>query len=155
MTEPQNLRGGQPTGWLAGVWQLLAFWAQDSGGQRVYPFGREARGRLIYEANGRMAVQMMNPQRPQFPSGDPLLSSEAEVRAAFGGYTAYYGTYTVHPEEQVVVHHIEVSLLPNWVGTEQRRHFTWDGNHLTLQGPLRLGGVFWEVSLVWERLPDL
>jgi hypothetical protein len=138
---------------LAGTWKLISFHSKDSNGQTTYPFGKEAQGRLIYEPDGRLAVQVMNPNRPRFASGDPLVTSEAEVRAAFDGYTAYYGTYSVNPDEKTIVHHIEVALLPNWVGTDQRRDFEFDGKYLTLKGPLTLGGVQGVVSLVWERLP--
>ena len=118
---------------LVGSWKLLSFHSQDS--------------------SGRMAVQLMDPHRPGFASDDPLVTSEAEVRAAFGGYTAYFGTYSVNPDEQTIVHHIEAALLPNWVGTDQLRQFEFDGKVLTLKGPLLLGGVLGVVSLVWERLP--
>jgi hypothetical protein len=138
---------------LAGTWKLVSFHIKDSSGQTAYPFGKDAQGRLIYEPGGRMAVQLMNPNRPRFASDDPLVTSEAEVRAAFGGYTAYYGTYSVIPDQQTIVHHIDVALLPNWVGTDQRRHFAFDGKYLTLQGDLLLGGVQGVVCLVWERLP--
>jgi hypothetical protein len=138
---------------LAGVWNLVSLCAQDPSGETGYPFGRHAQGRLIYEPNGRMAVQLMDPNRPRFTSDDPMVSSKAEVRAAFGGYTAYYGTYFVNPDEQTIVHHIEAALLPNWVGTDQPRQFEFDGKYLTLKGPLLLGGVQRVVSLVWERLP--
>jgi hypothetical protein len=138
---------------LVGSWKLLSFHSQDASGRRAYPFGQEAQGRLLYEPDGRMAVQLMNPTRPRFTSDDPLVTSEAEVRAAFGGYTAYYGTYSVNPDEQTIVHHIEAALLPNWVETDQQRHFEFDGKVLTLKGPLLLGGVQGVVSLVWERLP--
>jgi len=138
---------------LVGAWKLISFHIKDSSGQTAYPFGKDAQGRLIYEPDGRMAVQLMNPNRPRFTSNDPLVTSEAEVRAAFGGYTAYYGTYSVNPDEQTIVHHIEAALLPNWVGTDQRRDFEFNGKYLTLQGPLLLGGVQGVVSLVWERLP--
>jgi hypothetical protein len=136
-----------------GSWKLISFHSLDSSGRIAYPFGKEAQGRLIYEPDGRMAVQLMNPNRPGFASDDPLVTSETEVRAAFGGYTAYYGTYSVNPDEQTIVHHIEAALLPNWVGTDQVRHFEFDGKVLTLKGPLLLGGVQGVVSLVWERLP--
>jgi hypothetical protein len=138
---------------LAGSWKLVSFNIKDSNGQITYPFGQNAQGRLIYEPDGRMAVQLMDPSRPNFTSDDPLVTSEAELRAAFGGYTAYYGTYSVNSDDKTIVHHIEAALLPNWVGTDQRRDFEFDGNHLTLKGPLLLGGVQGVVSLVWERLP--
>jgi hypothetical protein len=138
---------------LVGSWKLVSCHLKDSRGQTSYPFGQEAQGRLIYDAAGRMALQLMNPNRPRFTAADPLVTSEAEVRAAFGGYTAYYGTYSVNPDARTITHHIEAALLPNWVGTEQPRHFEFDGKFLTLQGPLLLGGVQGVVSLVWERLP--
>jgi hypothetical protein len=138
---------------LLGSWKLISFHLKDSSGQTAYPFGKDAQGRLIYEADGRMAVQLMNPNRPGFTSDDTMATSEAEVRAAFDGYTAYYGTYSVNPDEQTIVHHLEAALLPNWVGTDQRRHFEFDEKYLTLKGPLLLGGVQGVVSLVWERLP--
>jgi hypothetical protein len=138
---------------LVGSWKLVCFYSQDTNGRVSYPFGKDARGRITYEPNGRMAVQLMDSNRPRFTTDDPLVTSETEVRAAFGGYTAYYGTYSVNPDERTIVHHIEAALLPNWIGTDQRRHFEFDGKYLTLKGPLRLGGVQGVVKLVWERLP--
>jgi hypothetical protein len=138
---------------LDGSWKLISFHSKDSNGQTTYPFGKDAQGRLIYGPDGRLAVQLMNPNRPRFASDDPLVTSEAEVRAAFDGYTAYYGTYSVNHDEKAIMHHIEVALLPNWVGTDQRRDFEFDGKYLTLKGELLLGGAKRVVSLVWERLP--
>lgn len=139
---------------FVGTWKLVSFSAKLPSGQIVYPFGKNAQGRLIYEPSGRMEVQIMNSNRPRFSSEDLLLTTEHEVRAAFGGYAAYYGTYSHNPEEGIIVHHIETALIPNWVGTDQIRHFDYDGECLRLKGPLMLGGVQAEVSLAWERLPD-
>lgn len=143
--------GGEAASRLAGTWRLVSFHSRDSSGLITYPFGQDAQGRLIYESNGRMAVQLMDPRRPPFKTDDPLATSEAEVRAAFGGLTAYYGTYTVDPGAGTIVHHIESAHIPNWAGTDQLRHFEYDGKRLTLKGPLRLGGVMGTVSLVWEK----
>jgi len=126
---------------LVGSWKLISFHFKDSSGQTAYPFGKDAQGRLIYEPNGRMAVQLMNPNRPRFASGDPLLTTEAEVRAAFDRYAAYYGSYSVDQSEGIILHHVEAALMPNWVGTDQVRQFEFDGKYLTLKAPLLLGGV--------------
>ena len=137
---------------FAGTWKLVSFHSQGLDGEIVYPLGKDAKGRLHYEAGGRMAVQIMNPKRPRFSLGDPLRSSESEVRAAFDGYVAYYGTYSVNEDAGTMVHYIEAALLPNWVGTEQLRHFDYDGKFLVLKGPLTMDGVKGIVNLVWERL---
>lgn len=34
-----------------------------------------------------------------------------------------------------MVHHVETSLYPNWVGTAQKRFFTIDGKRLTIWTP--------------------
>ncbi len=138
---------------LVGAWKLVSVTARDSGGNVSYPLGTNAQGVLTYHDNGRMAVQIMNPDRAKFASNDPQLTTEPEVRAAFDGYVAYYGTYTVKPDEGIVVHHVDGALIPNWVGSDQVRHFKLDGNRLTISGPLKLGGVDQTMSLVWERLP--
>ncbi len=50
---------------------------------------------LIYDASEHVPAQMMRAGRPRFGSGDQLKGTDAEVRAAFEGYLAYFGEYTV------------------------------------------------------------
>ena len=58
-------------------------------------------------------MQLMASGRPTFKAGDRLGGSDSEVRAAFEGYHAYFGRYSVDHERGVVQHHIEV--IPLWV----------------------------------------
>jgi len=52
-----------------------------------------------------------------------------------------------------VVHRIEVSLFPNWVGESQERAYRLEGDRLTLSTPLMLvGGRRLSTHLVWERV---
>jgi len=137
---------------LVGVWRLVSLTSEDADGRVGYPFGPHARGRLVYRADERMEVQLTDPDRPAFANDDPRLASAAEVRAAFDGYMAYYGTYSVDFREQAVVHLVEAALIPNWVGRSEVRRFELAGDRLTLKGPLVLDGVSLVVSLVWERV---
>jgi hypothetical protein len=60
----------------------------------------------------------------------------------------------VDPRNEIVVHHVEVSLTPDWAGGDQVRHYKLEGNRLTLTTPPTLfGGVEQVTTLVWERLP--
>jgi hypothetical protein len=34
---------------LVGSWKLISFHTQDPGGQKIYPFTKDAQGRLIYD----------------------------------------------------------------------------------------------------------
>jgi hypothetical protein len=139
---------------FVGAWRLISYSAVASSGETFYPMGRNARGRIIYDAGGRMAVQLANPDRAAFAAGDSRAATDAEVRAAFDSYLAYFGAYTVHADQGFVVHHLEMSLLPNWTGGDQVRYFDLHGDRLTLNTPpILLGGVERVSTLVWERLP--
>ena len=138
---------------VIGSWKLVSFNIRDQLGNTTFPFSKDAQGRITYEANGRMAVQVLNPNRPKLSTQDPLAAPEAEIRTAFGEFTAYYGTFSVNAAKKTITHHIEAALLPNWSGTTQERHFEFDGTRLSLSGPLLIGGVQGTVNLVWERLP--
>jgi Lipocalin-like domain len=73
------------------------------------------------------------------------------------GVVAYAGRYTFHGDR--VVHHVELSLFPNWVGSDQERSVELAGDRLTLSaGPLLLAGTKQVPRLVWKRVdptPDV
>jgi hypothetical protein len=139
---------------FVGTWRLASYSAVTSSGETIYPMGPNVRGRIIYDAVGRMAVQLGDPGRAPFATGDPDSAADAEVRAAFGGYLAYFGTYTLDPGRGIVVHHLEMSLNPNWMAGDQVRYFGLQEGRLTLKTPPMVsGGVERVATLVWEKLP--
>jgi hypothetical protein len=86
----------------------------------------------------------------RFASSDPSAGTALEKKAAFDGYQAYWGTYTVNEEEGTVTHHLEGSLFPNWVGTDRKRFFEISGDRLALKFPL--AGGQGSSLLIWEHL---
>lgn len=94
----------------------------------------------------------MRPERPAFISNDLRKGTPEEVRAAFDGYVAYFGTYEVSEEEGTVTHNIRGSLFPNWIGQNQKRFFEFTGNRLTLKtAPIPTAETAVTGILVWER----
>jgi hypothetical protein len=85
-------------------------------------------------------------------SGRPAeaATTEAARAAAFQGYLGYFGAYTVDAQKRTVVHHVAGSSLPNWIGSEQVRHygFSSDGRQLTLS---LMSGERITQTLTWER----
>jgi hypothetical protein len=68
-----------------------------------------------------------------------------------GGLVAYAGRYSFHGDR--VIHHVELSLFPNWVGTDQQRSVELSGDRLILSAsPLLLAGTQQVPRLVWERV---
>jgi len=84
---------------FVGVWKLVASEVKLSDGRTAYPYGKDAVGMLVYDKQGHMSDHLMNPDRPLFFSGDIRNGTPEEIKAAFDGYAAYFGTYEV--DEQV------------------------------------------------------
>ena len=108
---------------FTGTWRLLACEGQWSDGRITRPYGDNPSGQLMYDGNGHFAGQIMARERPAFATGNLLKGSDAEVRAAFEGYVAYYGRYTVDEAEGLMIHEVEGSFFPNWTGERQVRRF--------------------------------
>ena len=135
-----------------GVWRLVSYQAIMPDGSVRHPLGEDPVGRLTYDAEGRMAVQFMRRERPSFASGEMRGGTPEEMKTAFHGYVAYYGTYSADEAAGTVTHHIKASLFPNWVGQSQQRTFELTGDRLTLTTPpTPAAGGLVTLVLEWER----
>jgi hypothetical protein len=122
-------------------------------GARSRTFGESPSGLLVYSPEGFMSAQIMRAGRVPFAEADRLRGSDPEVRAAFEGYIAYAGTFDVDELSGVVVHRVTISLLPNWIGTEQVRRYELSGDALTLRPlPYRIAGKTRTAELTWQRV---
>jgi hypothetical protein len=134
-----------------GAWELESF-VFRMGATPVYPAGNNAVGLLIYHADGSMAAQIMRVDRPPIEAGDQQRATDSEARAAFEGYLAYYGPYSIDEAGGKVVHHVAGSLYPNWVGTDQVRLFEFEDEQLVLSTePLHFGGQEVRAFMRWNR----
>ncbi|MFY1830961.1 lipocalin-like domain-containing protein [Myxococcus fulvus] len=138
---------------LVGAWKLVSLENVQPDGRRNHPFGIHLLGRLMYDAQGNMSVQLMRRDRAPFESPDPLASQAEETKAAMDGSAVYFGTYSVDEETRVVSHAIEGSLFPNWTGSVQRRHALVEGEKLSLRTePMSIGGSSAVMVLTWRRV---
>jgi len=136
-----------------GTWRLVTSEFRTSDGRVTYPLGENAVGLLIYDGGGRMAAQLMRLDRPEFASGDMRGGTPDEFKAAADGYVAYFGTYEVDDQKGTVIHHVDASLFPNWIGQDQVRYFEFSTDRLTLKTlPFLSGGGEITGVLVWKRL---
>ncbi|MCP4108951.1 MAG: lipocalin-like domain-containing protein [Desulfobacteraceae bacterium] len=135
---------------FVGVWKLISCEFRNSDGHVSYPYGKGATGYIMYNEGGYMSVAIMNADRPGFDAGDLFRGTDEEKVAAASTYLSYCGRYDIL--ENKVIHHIEVSLFPNWVGTDQVRNFEFDGDRLTLStDPFLAHGLQQSGHLIWKR----
>jgi len=137
---------------LIGTWILVSLNNVREDGSRFSPVGSNPKGILIYDATGRMSVQIMGTERARFAAGNFLEGTAEENKAAVHGTISYFGTYTIDEASHTVTHHIESSLFPNWDGTDQRRTYTLAGDELELTTPpVAFPGGSSVGHLVWKR----
>ncbi len=97
-----------------------------------------------------MTVTLVGADRESLSTDDVLGGSEAERAEAYSSYIAYCGTYEV--EGNVVIHRVQMSLFPNWVGSAQERYFELSGDELVLRSvPVEVGGRLVVSELRWIR----
>jgi hypothetical protein len=61
---------------------------------------------------------------------------------------AYYGTYKILADSNLIIHNIKACSFPNWVGQNQIRHFEFKNNKLILTTPA-ISSVQFE--LTWQK----
>jgi hypothetical protein len=137
-----------------GAWRLVSTeYHTDDGAPAESPYGPEPQGLLIYDAHGSMSAQLAQKGRTPFAINDRMKGTPEEIKAAFQTYQAYYGRYKIDEREHVVTHTVVQALLPNWVGTEQRREYRFkDGKLILRTPPIVIGGKRLTGELVWEKI---
>ncbi len=140
---------------LVGSWRLVD-WTVSIGDRSRRPWGGKATGLLTYTADGRMWAALMAADREHMPTRT-LSEAPAGMRAAAAsGFVTYAGSFSLDGDD--VIHHVEVSLLPNYVGNDERRHVEWidtkSGFDLALTTPPAetLSGRLVVEKLHWTRI---
>jgi hypothetical protein len=140
---------------LEGRWKLLA--AEDlrpDGSVARYPWGQHPVGSIVVE-RGACYLQIMSSDTPSFASG---ASAPAEQMKAtlLSSYIAYSGPCIVDEKVGSVTLKVEAAWRPDYVGTEQKRFFTFENGKL-LFGPapnsIRSGSETLTRRLTLERIP--
>jgi hypothetical protein len=136
---------------ILGAWKLVSYNAESEGSVDE-PLGQDPVGIIMYTPDGYMSAQLMRRDRPAYARAITGGGTSEQMASAAAGYLCYTGPYTLDEAADVVHHHVEVSLLPNWVGGVQVRHGHLDGDRLTLSAEVTSRkGVSTTHVLVWRR----
>ena len=137
---------------IVGTWKLVSTEeVMKDGTTRPYPsFGPHAKGFLMYQREGYMCAELMNPDRPK--SADPRHSTPEEKIAAAEGSFAYCGRYEIDAKQEWIVHLPEVAADPDYVGSRQVRPFRFDGGRLILSDIEKNDPSVARWKIVWEKV---
>ena len=139
---------------LIGSWRLETWVSLVDDGTEARPMGARPEGLLVYAPDGAMVTAFGQAERDRFATDDLTGGTLDERSAAFQSFIAYGGRYEL--DGSTVIHTVEVSLFPNWIGTTQRRHWEVDaaGERLILVSPpITVGGQTRTQRLSWRRGP--
>ncbi len=134
---------------LGTSWELISYQSEDKDGNIMYPLGNDAKGVIMFTVDSQLSVHIMAADREAEVSQEVLdtYNTEAEKEMAKLGYHAYTGPFDFDEEEGILTTHVKYSLLPAYVGSDQRRKANMDGDQLHLsnvQHPER--------KLVWKKI---
>ncbi|AMH42843.1 lipocalin-like domain-containing protein [Burkholderia sp. PAMC 26561] len=78
------------------------------------------------------------------------MGTAEQYKAVVQGSLAYFGTFSIHAEEQGVTFHILGATLPNWIETTQERGISMSSrDRLSLSNVHGSGGG--SALIVWRR----
>ncbi len=120
-----------------GTWELVESKTYQDDGSVVYPFGKDAIGKIIYDANDVMAVQITSQHR----------HGECD-KSITDNYLAYFGRYSIDEDNNLVSHHLEGHLRSEFVGKTVVRQISFNNGLLVLR-PYEDGTCR---EIIWRKL---
>jgi hypothetical protein len=134
---------------IIGRWWLVQWVQRYDDGRMLYPLGQDAKGFIQYDEDDRMFCFICANERPAL-TGSQWTAPNSEKAAAYANCLAYSGRYEIRGKE--VLHKVDFSLYPNWVGTTQRRPAVLEGGRLALTARLEEGTREARTAeLTWRR----
>ncbi len=129
---------------LVGTWRLVA-WSSPLDGDTPtagFPEWERAQGQLIYTEQGTMSVQTSTPERSRFGDEAVYGGTPEEKATAYDDFRACCGTYDFTGER--VVHHVDQSVVPDDIGSDQTLLVRLDDSILVLTDEPRSRSATWE-----------
>ncbi len=138
---------------LTGTWSLLSVANIYPDSSRVYPYGENPQGILIFDHKGNYAIQILRAVRPKIASGDKNKCTPEENAALVQGSNSHFGKYKVDEQAATITFFIEHAFYPNWEGTVQKRVYTYTGNEIKyVVTHTTQGGQEVIAEVAWRRL---
>jgi len=133
---------------LRGRWRIVEWVQRYDDGRERHPFGRNPQGFIQYDDDRMFCFVCSAGRKPL--RGTQWEVPEAERAAAYTSCFTYSGTYEVTGD--AVLHSVDLSLNPNWVGTIQRRHAELRAGRLVISARMEEGtSEARTAELVWQR----
>ena len=141
---------------LVGAWRLVSAIELFEDGERRPEFGPNADGYLSYSPDGIVSAVLGSMDRPASASSDARAAGDGELVKMARPFIAYAGPFTIEPDSDTVIHHVDVALFTNWQTGDQIRHVLVQKDQLVISASPRTGadGRTFHSELAWRRIPS-
>jgi hypothetical protein len=141
---------------LIGSWSLVSIDNIYPDNSRVYPYGVNPKGLLIFDSNGNYAIQILKAVRSKIVSGDKNTSTAQENAALVQGNNSHFGKYEINQKNNTIAFKIEAAFFPNWEGTTQIRSCICKHNQIKyVVTQTTQGGQSVIAEVVWQKLKHI
>jgi hypothetical protein len=129
------LVAGQPgladdTGNIVGIWKLVSYQVEVQATGEIGPvMGQNPTGYVNFSPEGRVWFVLTG-------EGRKAAKTDQDRAGLLSTLVAYTGKYRVEGDKWITK--VDVAWNPEWVGTEQTRSFTVDGDRLQVVTPWRV-----------------
>lgn len=135
-----------------GCWKLISMTLESENGDKIFPMGKKVSGLLIYNSNGIMSAQLGSSSRENFTDPDYRKGKDIEIVESFNKYISYFGKFKINESRKFVIHEVEQSLFPNWIGTKVKRYYSFNEDFLTLKAtPISQSNKLVTPTLLWKK----
>jgi hypothetical protein len=134
---------------FVGTWTLVSA-ITERDGNKSDTFGPNAKGVLMFDANGHYMITFIGANLPKFASNNRATGTVDENKAVVGGSLAHFGTYIVNEADKSFTYRIDSATFPNWDHAEQKRSFAIAGDELKYTVPSASAGG--AATVIWKRV---
>jgi hypothetical protein len=135
---------------ILGRWRIVRWEQVYDDGRQTFPMGPEPVGFIQYDADDHMTIMIADRRRAPFAGGAQWAASVEEKARAYDGFLSYSGRFDVAGD--VIRHHVELAIFPNWQGGVQTRSAAIMDGELHLSGRLEEGtNQARTARIIWRR----
>lgn len=114
---------------LIGTWELVSYKVEEKeSGKFINAMGPAPRGRVVFTPDGWVAFNLEGSNRL-------AATSDTDRAQLMKTLVAYIGRYRVEGDQWITT--VQTAWAPEWVGTEQRRTVTVNGQYADVVTPWR------------------
>jgi hypothetical protein len=98
---------------IVGAWALVSVTSEMDDGKKGEPFGFSPKGIIVFSGDGHFSLFQSRAELPKIAANDRTKATLEEAQAIVASSIAYYGTYSIDENTNVMLVNIAASTYAN------------------------------------------